>query len=118
MIKLRDHLLVSAHMIVSIELGTEAGQPCIEVYTPDGQYWSIIAKDLHVPEINDGLLIALANEIDRQLKEMGVAAFMDDKVKAAIDNRIEAEAKGDWPAPKGTINFDKLSRDLDDEIPF
>lgn len=118
MIKLRDNLLVSAHMIVGIELGSEKDKPCIDVHSPDGSYWSISAEDLHVPEINDGLLIALANEIDRQCKEMGIAAFMDAKVKEAIDQRIQDEWSPKKEAKKPAIDFGKLSRDFDDEIPF
>lgn len=110
MIKLRDNLLVSAHMIVGIEIGVENHKPCIDIHTPDGAYWSVNAEDLHVPEINAGLLTALANEIDRQCKEIGVAAFMDAKVKAAIDQRVET---GDWsPVKLGGV------RHIDDEIPF
>lgn len=124
MIYLREGLLVSAHMIVGIELGVENGEPTIDVHTPDGAYWSVNAEDLRVPEINAGLLTALANEIDRQCKEIGVAAFMDAKVKAAIDNRIQDEwsPKDGFPITnKPGSAFGKLGGDrnlLDDEIPF
>jgi hypothetical protein len=94
MIKLRPGLLVSAHMVVGIELqpATADEQAAIWVHTPDGAYWELVEKDMGAPA-NEATLISLATEIDRQCKEIGVAAFMDDKVKRAIEQRIELETQ-------------------------
>lgn len=123
MITLRPGLLVQAHMIVAIELSKDNGNPCIDVHTPDGQYWSI-GPECGYP-INQATLTALGNEIDRQCREIGAAGVMSDQVKRMIDQRIDPDdfqrgepmPNRDW-STKPAINFDKLSRDLDDEIPF
>lgn len=123
MITLRPGLLVQAHMIVAIELSKDNGNPCIDVHTPDGQYWSI-GPECGYP-INMMTLIALGNEIDRQCREIGAAGVVSDQVKRMIDQRIDPDTfqrgepmpNRDWPSAfgKGSIN---ASRDLDDEIPF
>lgn len=114
MIRLRPGLLVSAHMIVGIELSTDDGNPCINVHTPDGAFWSISEAECNMP-INETTLIALGAEIDKQCREIGAAGVVSDQVKRMIDNRVELETQF---ARKEPINFARLSRDLDDEPPF
>ena len=107
-LRLSPPLLVSAHMIVGIELSPE--KATIDVHTPDGQYWELTAEDIGAP-INEQTLLSLAAEIDRQCKEHGAAVHMTRDVARAIENRIDPD---DEPFARAT----KWNRNLDDEIPF